>query len=126
MPVKYNIIQRGNPRDLSAPKKYYAVTQSVDEVTLEDLSKQIADISTVSSIDTLAVLESLLHVMPDHLLNGSLVRLGKSGTFRLTLDSEGTDTEAEFNSSKIKKVNLRFRPGKQISDALKTADYQKI
>ena len=70
MAVKYSIMQRPKPGDASAPKKFYAVAKSDGEVTLRQLAEQIADISTVSSIDTLAVLESLLKVIPNHLLRG--------------------------------------------------------
>jgi len=71
------------------------------------------------------VLESLLKVIPDHLLNGRIVRLGDFGSFRLTLASEGADTEDDFSKSMIKKVKLNFRPGKQIRNDLKTAEYEK-
>jgi len=73
----------------------------------------------------LAVLESLLKVIPAHLLNGRIVRLGDFGSFRLTVTSEGADTEDHFSKSMIKKVKLNFRPGKQIRNDLKTAEYEK-
>ena len=99
-------MQRPKPGDASAPKKFYAVAKSDGEVTLRQLADQIADISTVSSIDTLVVLESLLKVIPNHLLNGRIVRLGDFGSFRLTLASEGADTAGHFSKNMIKKVNL--------------------
>jgi len=53
-------MERANPRDPQAAKKFYAIASSDGEVTLRQLAERIAEISTVSSIDTLAVLESLL------------------------------------------------------------------
>jgi predicted histone-like DNA-binding protein len=126
MAVGYSIIQRIKPGDPTAPRKFYAIAQSSGEVALRQLADQIAEISTVSSIDTLAVLESLIQVIPDHLLDGRIVRLGDFGTFRLTLSSDGADTEADFNKSLIKKVRLNFRPGKLINNSLKTAEYSKM
>jgi predicted histone-like DNA-binding protein len=126
MAVGYSIIQRIKPGDPTAPRKYYAVAQSSGEASLRNLADQIAEISTVSSIDTLAVLESLLQVIPDHLLQSRIVRLGDFGSFRLTLSSDGADTEADFNKSLIKKVRLNFRPGKLIGNSLKTAEYVKV
>ena len=125
MPVQYSVIQRIKPGDPAAPRKYYAVAQSDGEVTLRELSDEISKISTVSQIDTLAVLESLLQVIPNHLLDGKIVRLGDFGVFRLTLSSEGVENEADFNKSHIKKVNLHFRAGKEIRNALKTVEFVK-
>ena len=125
MPVKYSLAQRPNPSDPAAPKKFYATAKSEGEMTLRELANQIGAISTVSSIDTLAVLESLLQVIPGELLNGRIVRLGEFGSFRITLESEGADTAEDFNKSLIKRAKLNFRPGKLIANALKTADYQK-
>lgn len=126
MAVHYSIIQRIKPGDPSAPRKFYALAKSSGEVTLRELSESISDISTVSSIDTLAVLESLISVIPKQLLKGRIVRLGEFGTFRLNLSSEGADTEEAFNKSNIKGVKLNFRPGKIIRTELKTVDYQKV
>ena len=125
MTVNYAVIQRVKPGDPEAPRKYYAVTQSSGEVSLREPAEQIAEISTVSSIDTYAVLESLLKVIPDHMLDSKIVRLGDFGSFRLTLASEGTDTEEGFAKSNIKRIKLNFRPGKEIQKALKTAEYHK-
>jgi len=90
------------------------VAHSDGEATLRQLAKRIAEIFTVSSIDTLAVLESLLTVIPSYLLDGKIVRLGDFGSFRLTVSSEGADTEGNFSKDLIKSANLNFRPGKQI------------
>ena len=76
MNIKYFVIERSNPRDTEAPRKFYAVAQSDGEVKLRTLADRIAEISTVSSIDTLAVLESLLSVLPSDLLDGKIVPVG--------------------------------------------------
>ncbi len=118
-------MQRVNPRDVTAARKFYAVAVSKDKVDLRTLSTEISKISTVSSIDTMAVLESLIQVIPEYLLEGRTIKLGEFGTFRLTISSDGADTAESFTSSMIKKVKLNFRPGKLISDALKTISYEK-
>lgn len=125
MGVKYSLMQRINPRDPAAAKKFYAIAVTDGEMTLRKLAKQISDISTVSPADTLAVLESLVQVMPDHLLDGKIVRLGEFGSFRLSLSSEGAENAADFNKNLIKRVKLLLRPGKTIRDTLKTVTYEK-
>ncbi len=126
MSVQFSVMQRINPSDPQAPRKFYAVAKSRDQVNLRHLSNEIARISTVSSIDTMAVLEALITILPDYLIEGRSIKLGEFGTFRLTLSSEGAETEEDFNSSMIKKVRLKFRPGKLISNALKSVNYQKL
>ena len=65
MAIRYRLMERIKPTDPTAPRKHYAVSQSIGDVNLRKLSEQIAEISTVSSIDTLAVLESFLQVAND-------------------------------------------------------------
>lgn len=61
MAVKYNLIERPNPSNRTAPKKWYAVAKSSGELTFRDLSKQIAQGSTtVSDTDVMAVLNDLI------------------------------------------------------------------
>lgn len=126
MAIQYRLMERIKPTDPTAPKKHYAITQSSGEISLRQLADQIAEISTVSSIDTLAVLESLLQVLPRHLLDSKIIRLGDFGSFRISLSSSGADTAENFTKSMIKGVKLLFRPGKQITDELKQAEFVKI
>lgn len=67
----------------------------------------------------MAVLELLLERVPVHLLDGKIVHLGVFGSFFLTMQSEGANTPAEFKSSKIKGVKIKFRPGKKLKRELK-------
>ena len=126
MAIQYRLMERIKPNDPTAPKKHYAITQSSGEVSLRQLADQIGEISTVSSIDTMAVLESLLKVLPRQLLDGKIIRLGDFGSFRLSLSSSGADKAEDFTKNMIKGVNLLFRPGKQITDELNKAEFVKI
>ncbi len=125
MSVQFSLMQRANPSDLTQPKKFYAVAVTKDQINLRSLSNEIARISTVSSIDTMAVLEALIQLLPDYLTDGRSVKLGEFGTFRLTLSSAGAETEDAFSTALIKKVRINFRPGKLISNALKSTSYVK-
>ena len=123
--LNYRLIQRQNPRDPGSPRKYYAVGVAQGVTDVRELVDRISDLSTVTSIDTLAVLEALLKVIPKELSNGRIVRLGDLGTFRLTLKSEGSDQSENFNNSFIKGTNLIFRAGKLFRNVLKNIDFAK-
>jgi len=64
MGVNYKAVPKKNPGNQAAPAKYYVQVVSSGEMTLRDLAKQISLISTVSTADTLAVLENFLTVIP--------------------------------------------------------------
>ena len=108
MSLEYRLVQRGNPTDPDAPKKYYANPVTRTHVTLRVLSKEIADISTVSPADTMAVIESLLQLIPNHVALGDIVRLGDFGSFSIGLSSQGAATAEDFTSGLIKGLKMRF------------------
>ncbi|GHV09168.1 hypothetical protein FACS1894160_4600 [Bacteroidia bacterium] len=126
MAVSYVVIERGNPANPNAPKKFYAQAKSSGEMTLKKIGKEIAEGSTtVSDTDVLAVLNDLTKVLKRHLENGEIVRFGDFGTFQLTVSSEGSETAAKFHPSLIKHPKVTFRPGVDLKDMLATLKYTK-
>ena len=125
MAIKYHLVQRGNPAIPTDPKKFYAIAASKGDITLRELSAEIAEISTVSIVDTTAVIESLLQLIPRHLLKGEIVRLGEFGSFNVRVSSEGADTEDAFTKDMINGIKLFFRPGKVLKKALVDVEYEK-
>ncbi len=125
MPVKYVLVARGNPGNPTAPKKFYAQLKSSGEVTTRQLIKEISARSTVSAADTMAVIESLLEILPEKLSQGQIVRLGDFGSFSASVTSEGADAAEDFNAVMIKRYSIRFRPGKELNRAVAVVDYKK-
>ena len=68
--MKYRLVQKTNPRDVTAAKKFYANKVTRGKPSLRDLSNDIADMSTVSVVDVMAVIESMLHLIPKSLVSG--------------------------------------------------------
>lgn len=126
MSVTYNVVAKTNPQKRNAAPKFYAVAQSNGEVDFRTLAKEIAEITTVSKPDAIAVLESLLMIIPRHIERGEIVRLGELGSLRITINSEGCDTEEEVNASKIKQAKFRFTPGQELQETLKTLKYSRL
>ena len=125
MSVKYNVVQRGNPSNAEAPKKFYPSIESSGRKTLRQMAERIAQISTVSSADTMAVLEALLTTIPQELAAGNIVELGDFGNFWLRGDSEGTETAADVRASSIKGVLPRFNAGKEFKKVLDVIEFEK-
>ena len=125
MTVKYKVVTRGNPANPDAPKKFYPSVSSSGRITLRQLSQRIADISTVSQVDTMAVLEGLVAVLPEAIADGNIVNLGDFGSFWLRIKSEGAETEAGVNAKSIVNVLPKFTPGKEFRQVLKNTEFKK-
>ncbi|MDR2562905.1 MAG: HU family DNA-binding protein [Prevotellaceae bacterium] len=126
MAVTYVLVERGNPGDPTAPKKFYAQAKSSGEITLRSIGKEIAEGSTtVSDTDVFAVLNDMTKILKRHLDKGEIVRFGDFGTFQLTLTSEGAETEEKFHVSLIKNPKVSFRPGTDLKEMLATLKYVK-
>ena len=83
-------------------------------VETRKIADRLAQISTVSRADVLAVLAELPGVMADYMAQGKSVRLDGLGTFRYTLDTKGVATEEEFDfQAQVKAVRVSFIPQRE-------------
>lgn len=126
MPIKYNLIERGEPGITGGgTKKWYAVATNDGELTVDDLTKLIEKFSALSEADIRGVIIALENVIQDNLANGKIIRLDKLGSFYPTLSSRGADTEEDFDTTYIRGASVRYRAGTRISNALKTTTFKK-
>lgn len=125
MTVKFNVVERGNPANREAPKKFYPSLESTGRKTLRQIAEMVSEISTVSTVDTMANIEALLKVIPQQLADGNIVELGDFGNFWLKANSEGVDSAADVRASQITTLLPRFNPGKQFKKVLATVEFVK-
>ena len=126
MPIKYKLIEKGQPGVAGGgTKKWYAAVALDGEVSVDDLVKKIEKFSALSEADIRGVIIALENVIQDDLANGKIVRLDKLGSFYPSLSSEGTARESDFTVANIKNAKVNYRPGKRISDSLQTATFKK-
>ena len=123
MPILYNKAQRKNPSKPEDPAKWYPVVKTASMLREKEVARQIADETTLNPKEAEMALAQLQKVMIGVLLNGQSVQLGDWGSFYLTFNAEGSETEAEAGPSKINKVNIRFSVGKELKDALAKATF---
>ena len=126
MSVKFKAVERVNPRDLTLPKKFYAKLKSVDDVSFEELAEEISKVSSLNYGEVMGALGTFIVFIEIQLSHGRPVRLSTLGTFYLSLNSEGVDTEEELTSEAIKKAHIRFRPGKRLKKLTRNLDYVKV
>ncbi len=125
MSVKFNVVERGNPGNPSAPKKFYPSIQSSGRVTTRELAAQAAQESTLSPADLMGALEIFLSIIPRELAKGNIVELGDFGNFWLRIEAAGSESEADVRAENITSVKPRFSPGKLFKKALDAIDFTK-
>ena len=126
MPIKFKVIERGQPGVAGGgTKKFYASPIMDGEMTLDDMTKAIERACTVNGADIRAVLYALVDISVDNLSSGTIIRLGDLGSLRISLSSEGKDKADDVSASAIKGTNVIFTPGPRIKDMLNTVKYQK-
>lgn len=126
MPINYVLMQRVNPKDVTAVRKFYAVSKSTGEETVRQLANEISKRTNLSSSEVFATIEAFIDLIPERLAEGKIVRVGDFGSFSISLSSEGVEKVEDFDASKIKGNSMNFRPGKLLQKVLDTAEYKKV
>ena len=121
MPILLNQIERMNP--LTKTKKWYSTIKTTNQVRESAVARQIADETTLNRKEAEMALSQLEKVLISNLLSSRSVQLGDWGSFYLTCNSEGYDTKKEVTAKSVKGLNIRFKPGKALKEALKNASY---
>jgi predicted histone-like DNA-binding protein len=123
--LTYKLTERGLPNDPQAPKKLYASPVSKGRKSIQAISKDLADISSLSRGDVQNVLMNLVDQIPKYLLDGQSVSLGELGSMRLSFSSEGVENEGQFNTNMVKNMKIIFTPGTMLKDAMGKAAFEK-
>jgi predicted histone-like DNA-binding protein len=124
MAIFYNKVERSNPNDASAPKKWYPVLKSTGMIKEREVAKLLAEETTLNPKEAEMAVSQLLKVVTTLLLNGNTVQLGSLGSFRVTATTEGAATAEEVTAANIKKLNLRFSESEELKDMLKKATFK--
>jgi len=124
--IKLKTVQRPNPKDVTAERKYYVSAKNAGEITLEEMSENISDRCTLTDTDVLAALSALQREMTKNLMDGRIVRFGTFGSFQLSLNSSGVENVDDASQHQVKGVRVRFRPGTRIQDNLRNLKYTLI
>ncbi len=125
MSVKFNVVERGNPSNREAPKKFYPSIQSSGRVTTREVAEMAAQRSTLSKMDMMAAIESFLEIIPEQLAKGNIVELGEFGSFWLRVEAEGAESAEAVNATQITAVKPRFNPGKLFKKMLDAIEFVK-
>lgn len=123
MPVLFNRVEKGNPRNSAAPKKWHPVIKTLSRIMEKGVAKEISDETTLNHKEAEMALSQLEKVLIRNLLSSNSVQIGDWGTFYLTCNSVGADTKEEVTAKQIKSLNVRFLPGKSLKKAIADATF---
>jgi len=126
MSVKFNVIEKGNPANSEAPKKFYPSIQASGRISTRELAERASQMSTLSTTDIMAAIESFLTIVPSELAKGNIVELGDFGSFWLRTSAEGVETAETVRANQINGVLPRFNPGKEFKRTLDNVEFVKI
>ncbi|WP_445749341.1 HU family DNA-binding protein [Polaribacter sp.] len=116
--VQLTTIQRPNPKNRDAAKKFYAQVIASGTVDLERLAYLVSNQSSVNEGDCYAVILSLVHNIIDELKQGKIVKIDRLGSFQIAVNAKGVDSAKNVNPSVIKSVRINFRPDKKLQNKL--------
>ena len=116
MALQYNPVQRLNPQTKAT--KWYAASRLTGKRGLKDLSKDLAEVSSLSAGDVQNVIVNLCDQLPKWLMQGNSVKLDGFGTFRLSFSSDGVETKEEVTANLIKDIRIIFEPDDLIKERI--------
>lgn len=124
--MKFKAVEKVNPLKPHEPKKWYAQIVTGDEVSMDEIVKEIEKFSALSEPDIRGVIIGLENVVQNKLSEGRIVRFDRLGSLYPSLSSSPSEKEEEVTEVNIKSVKVNFRPGKRILDAMKNAIKKKV
>jgi predicted histone-like DNA-binding protein len=112
MALQFNVVERPNPQ--TNERKWYASPKLTGKRTLKELSKDLSEVSSLSSGDVQNVIANLIEQLPKWLMEGDSVKLDGFGTFRLSFSSKGETSKEQVTANSITDIYILFEPDDEI------------
>ncbi len=123
MAILVKPVQRANPIDEKAPKKWYVTQVTAAQVDETQVAMDLADETTLNPSEAMMAIRQLRKILLRRLLGGESVKLGNWGSFSITLSSTGAETKEAVTARNIKGVNLNFQPDEAFKTDLQKATF---
>ena len=116
---KYKLVQKNNPQDKAAKKKWYATPIGNTAQDVKTMTRAATENTTTAPIEMEASMELMGNYAMQQLLQGHIVKVGDLGTLRITFKSEGVEDITTFNASTmIKEPRILFTPSKTLREGV--------
>jgi len=124
MSLQFNVVEKTNP--ITKETKWYATTRLTGNRDLKNLSKDLAEVSSLSAGDVHNVIVNLIDQLPKWLMEGNSVKLDGFGSFRLSFSSEGEAVKDDVTADSIKDIYILFDPDVAIKERVQKTKVHPI
>ena len=118
MSILFNRVQKVNPQDRNAPKKWYPVLKRVSQVGEDEVAKQISDETTLNKNEAKMSMSQLEKVILNNLLSSRSVKLGSWGSIHARCKTTSSDTKDGVTARNITKVYVSVTISQEFLDRL--------
>lgn len=126
MAFKYTVTDRKViTKDGSRQVRQIARQVNLGKVTLSQLAREIADITSLGRGDVESVLTHLSEIAIRYATMGYSVSLGDLGTLTPRLSAKALPTDAKYTADNIRKVNVRYNPSLDMKEKLRAVTFEK-
>lgn len=124
--LKYIIVKQGNPFNENDEEMYYPRLTGRNNYDIDDVADLISRQSSLSKGDVVATLIALEDVIPQALISGHKVSLGKLGSFSLQAGASTSPEEAQVSWRNFRKLSTRFSSGEALKIRLSDVHFQRV
>ncbi|MDR1006001.1 MAG: hypothetical protein LBL74_03975 [Bacteroidales bacterium] len=125
MSIKYVKVMRNINVGASPGVQYLARIFRKGNISQEQIAQEIAEATTLSYPDTLAVLKALEIHVSAHILNGEAIKFGVLGMFAPGIKATAKASLALVDESTIKRAYCRFYPSVDFKKSLDKATFEE-
>lgn len=126
MALKYTVTDRKViTKDGSRQTRQVARQVNLGKVTLSQLAREIADITSLGRGDVESVLTHLSEIAIRYATMGYSVKLGDLGTLTPRLSAKALPVGEKYGAENIRKVNVRYTPSLEMKEQLRAVTFEK-
>ena len=114
MAIEFIRVQRNIQVGPNPGLKYLAVIKRGKKVQMEDIYKDITDLSSLSRGDIKNTIDNFMLVVGKYFKDGRSVDMEEFGEFQVNRRSKAMDSLEEVTSKTIKTPSISFRMGKEL------------
>ena len=126
MAIWFKKVERENPQDRTAPKKWYISLKSISILRSKEMGRRAAEGTTLDPKEAEMSFARYGKVLVEALMDSHSVEIEDVGIFRLTSSSNGAETKDEATAGNVKNINVRFTPYKATRDRLNGAHLRDV
>ena len=121
--MQYHIVPIGD--NIHGRRLYIPQPSRTNPLDLNDISRRISDVCTVTRADIMAVLTALEDVIAASLLQGHTLRLDALGCFHLRMRATPAESPDDVDASNIRNISVAYVPSRYLKQRLAEAHFER-